>query len=62
MQGCFICCCCAFGHCAWFHPPQLRELTHEAHSPGTVKPQSADSANKEHIYKIMFRGKYVVYM
>ena len=41
----FICCCCAFGLCAWFHPPELRELIHEAESPEILKLESADSVS-----------------
>jgi len=43
IQQRFVCCCCAFGHCAWVHPAELRELIDKTESPGILKIDCADS-------------------
>lgn len=64
IQERFICCCCAFGHCAWFHPPEpeTRELIQEAESPGNLKLERADSVNMEIPYRLMLWGKYTIHI
>ena len=49
IQERFICCCCAFGHCAWIHPPELT-----TYSQGRKVPEleSTDSVSIDVIYRL----------